>query len=406
MKEALASAARNDSCQQYPHPSGSPLLRRAIADNYSNRVGFHIQPDSNVLVTVGASQALSLACMTLLQPGDEVVLFEPAFDIYSGAAVMAGATTRGVPFRVRGDGNATTASQLHIDLNEFRNALNQNTRMLILNSPHNPTGKVFTRDELEDIARIIDENCPQCVVLSDEVYEHLVFDCSHIPFASVSETARNRTLSVYSCGKTFSSTGWKIGWIIGHNPHFMNLLKIAQQYTVFSVCSTSQNAVSQALSIANEPYCGFDNYYLWLCAHYRELRDLLVDTLKNVGMNVIVPDGAFYVLASPGEGELRNTRLPEQYQRWMDDGVLNIDPSTVNRDDYNICRNLTVTHGVAAIPPSAFFSPDNLNAPLAKNFARFAFCKPRDVILQARISLVRGDERAKGKEGDNSNSMR
>ncbi len=393
MKDALANAARNDVSQQYAHPSGSPLLRRAIADTYSNQVGFQINPDSNVLVTVGATQALSLACMTLLQEGDEVVLFEPAFDMYSGAATMAGATTRGVPFRIRGEG-VTSASQLYIDMDELRDAVTERTRMLILNSPHNPTGKVFTREELHDIATVLDERAPECVVLSDEVYEHLVFDCEHVPFAAVSESARQRTLSVYSSGKTFSATGWKIGWIIGEDTHLLSQLKIAQQYTVFSVCSTAQDAVADALHVANKPYGGFDNYYQWVCAEYRGLRDFLVDALRDAGMSVIVPDGAFYVLASPGQGVLRDMEFPLEYQKWLDEGLLEIDPRTMHRNDYNLCRNLTVKHGVAAIPPSAFFSDEHLDTPLAKDYARFAFCKPRDVIVAARNSLMGESKKA------------
>lgn len=391
--DALVRAAGSPATAQYAHPAGAPALRSAIADVYAGRLGMPIDAEADVLVTVGASQALALACHALVEAGDEVMLIEPAFDIYAGAVAMAGGTAVHVP--LRGAEAATRAAgELALDLDEVARALSPRTKMLVFNSPHNPTGKVFTRAEYAALAALLDERAPQCIVLSDEVYEHLVFDCEHVPFASVSETARERTLSVYSAGKTFSITGWKVGWIVSKNRALMRQLRIAQQYVVFSVASVLQEAVAQALRAAETPFEGFPTYYAWLRARYQRKRDFLVQTVADAGMHPIVPDGAFYVLARvPDEGEvsqLAGHEFPPALEGMVKEGQIEVDPGTRNAPDYNLCRNLTIGKGVAAIPPSAFFSPEHrIGNALAEKYARFAFCKEDEELEEARKRLLR-----------------
>lgn len=391
--DALVVAAKSPATAQYAHPAGAPALRSAVADVYAKRMQMPIDAERDVLVTVGASQALALACHALVEAGDEVVLLEPAFDIYAGAVAMAGGTSVYVPLR-GAKSTSTNASELTLDLSELSRALSPRTKMLILNSPHNPTGKVFSRAEYTALATLLDERAPQCVVLSDEVYEHLVYDCDHVPFASVSASARERTLSVYSAGKTFSITGWKVGWIVAKNKALMRQLRIAQQYVVFSVASVLQEAVADALLAAETPFEGFPTYYEWLRARYRRKRDFLVQAVADAGMHPIVPDGAFYVLARvPDEGPvaaLAGAGFPPALEEMIANGQIEIDPGTRDSPDYNLCRNLTMGKGVAAIPPSAFFCPEHREGnTLAEKYARFAFCKEDEELEEARSRFLK-----------------
>lgn len=228
----------------------------------------------------------------------------------------------------------------------------------------------------------------------DEVYEHLSFGGPHVPFATVSPSAQQRTVSIYSAGKTFSITGWKIGWMISANADIMRQLRIAQQFVVFSVCNVSQAAVADALDAAERPYNDFASYYSWLRKHYVDKRDFLVSALKEAGISPIVPDGAFYVLAKvPAEGalgDIARAGFPEKLDELLRAGALEIDPGTRTSKDYNLCRNLTIEKGVAAIPPSAFFSEAHrAGNTLAEDYVRFAFCKTDDQLEEARCRLLR-----------------
>lgn len=341
-----------------------------------------------VLVTVGASQALQVACQALLSDGDEVLIIEPAFDVYNAAVLMAGASPVHVPLRMDRGVAAGRSADLVLDLRELADCISPKTRMLILNSPHNPTGKVFTRQEFEQIAALLDERAPQCVVLSDEVYEHLVFEGEHVPFASVSQSAFERTLSIYSAGKTFSATGLKVGWVVGC-AELMKDLQIAQQFIVFSVSTVSQIAVADALRIAEQSYDGEDNYYKALCERYRKKRDILFESLRAADMNPILPQGAFYVCASvPKEHVTRRVAgLPDAIRDYVDGNDLQIDPDTIDRCDYNIARNMSLA-GITSIPISAFYSADHVGRDeLSQSCVRFAFCKPEDTLAQAAIAL-------------------
>lgn len=397
MTGSLTAASKDAAHSQYARSAGAPELVREISRVYSPRITptgtgsvRFINPDSQVLVTVGASQAIYVACLAFLDVDDEAILIAPAFDIYSGAVTMAGAKAVYVPLRPRKGSNIVSSSaDLVIDMKEFARKVSEKTKLLILNSPHNPTGKVFTREEYLEIVRILDEKAPECVVVSDEVYEHLVFDGEHVPFASVSESAFERTLSVYSAGKTFSATGLKIGWVIG-TENLVRDLQIAHQYMVFAINAPAQVAVASALRTADEPFEGYENYYKWLCALYARKRDMLVSTLHEANMHPIKPQGAFYICTRvPDEHPAKEVAgLPDAIQNLVDERKLQIDPATKNRSDYNICRNMVLRYGVAAIPNSAFFTADHIDkAELARDYIRFAFCKPDQVLEQAKAKL-------------------
>lgn len=354
-----------------------------------------INPMTQIVVTNGASQALALACTALLSEKDEVILFQPAFDIYASAVRLAGATPVSInlTFRHRQPDDITTltSNDLQLDIDEFVSKLSPRTRMVILNSPHNPTGKVFARHELEAIEHAIGKHAPQCIVLSDEVYEHLVYNsCSHIPYASISPSAHDRTLSVYSSGKTFSATGLKVGWIIG--PAYMiRDIGLAQQYTTFCVSHTAQIAVAQALEHAALPYEDCADYYTWICALYQRKRDSMVQILQEGGLCPIIPQGAFYVCAHvPQKHPTRKVSgLPHFMRDLVKEGKLDIDENTSDRTDYNICRNFVGLYRIVSIPLSAFFEQvgsgpdDGDDLDLSQNVTRFAFSHNDSVLEEA-----------------------
>lgn len=352
-----------------------------------------IDPTTQVLVTVGASQAVYLSCMAFLDSGDEAVLIAPAFDMYGASVTLAGGKPVYVPLRPReGCDVINSSADLVLDVDEFAESISSKTKLLILNSPHNPTGKVFTRDEYLQIARILDDKAPECVVVSDEVYEHLVFDGEHVPFASVSESAYDRTLSIYSAGKTFSATGLKVGWVIG-SPTLVRDLQIAHQYMVFAVNAPAQAAIASALCEAEELFEGHQNYYSWLRYTYARKRDMLVSTLREAGMNPILPQGAFYICTKVPEDHpaKKGSGVPEAMLELVDNNKLTVDPDTIDRSDYNICRNLVIHFGVAAIPTSAFFSREHIGkTELASDYVRFAFCKSDEVLADAKSKLCAG----------------
>lgn len=398
----------DEKYSQYARSAGTPELVQEISRVYTPRLvppslkGTRtIDPNTEVLVTVGASQALYVACNALLDVGDEAVLIAPAFDIYSGAVALAGAKAVYVPLRPRKDGSEVVSSKdLVIDMDEFAQSISENTKIIILNSPHNPTGKVFTRKEYEQIGAVLDEKAPHCVVVSDEVYEHLVFDGEHIPFASVSESAFERTLSVYSAGKTFSATGLKIGWVIAP-AHLLKDLQLAHQFIVFAVNRVSQIAIADALRVAEEAYKGHENYYKWLCSLYRKKRDYLVTAIRKAGMSPIEPEGAFYICTKVSEAHPARATpgLPEAISNFVTDKKLQIDEATVDRSDYNVCRNMVLRYGVAAIPNSAFFPDEYIGkVDLATDCIRFAFCKPDEELERARDRLCSEPKYLQGSE--------
>lgn len=392
--DALTRAAQNSTVAQYASPTGNASLRQTIARIYGSRLSCALDHHNDVLITVGASQALLLGCQALLEAGDEVVLIEPAFDIYPSYVQMTGAVPVYVPLRFRDVQGIPNSSDLYLDMDELAGALSPRTRMLILNTPHNPTGKVFSREELTAIANLLDFKCPRCVVLSDEVYEKFVFKGTHVPFATVSPSAMQRTVSIYSSGKTFSVTGWRLGWLITTNPKLMRQLRTVQQFVVFSVNSVCQAALIDVLKAADKPYQGFSSYYDWLRYCYLQKRDFTTKALIECGLQPVIPDGTFYMVARVSRkgqlGHLCSAGFPHMVEQLVERGHIEIDPITRDSKDHNLCRNLTILNGVTPIPCSPFFTPQHrIGNALAEDCVRFAFCKTDDELEEARRRLLK-----------------
>lgn len=350
VKRAAIAAIRAEH-NQYAPAIGVPALRQAIATTYARDYGLEADPAHEVTITSGATEAIFGAIMALVDPGDEVIVFEPAYDAYAPGVVMAGAVPRFVrlhPPVAATDGVGET-SPWTFDPDTLRGAFTSLTRAIIVNTPHNPTGKVFCREELELIASLCQEH--DVVAITDEVYDRLVFAGSHLPLATLPGMWQ-RTITINSTGKTFSATGWKIGYALAAAP-LTAALRRAHQFITFATSTPFQVAMAEALDDA-----GASGYYQTLLAFYRERRTLLVDILRAADMTVVAPEGAYFVMAG--------------IEAW---GFAS---------DIEFCRYLTVQHGVAAIPPSVFYAEGSA-APL---MARFCFAKEL-ATLQAAAARLR-----------------
>ncbi len=342
--EAAVEAIREGRGNQYPPGPGIPELRRAVAGHQRRFWGIELDPDTEVLVTAGATEALAAAFLALLEPGDEVVTFEPYYDSYAAGIAMAGARRRLVTLR---------PPDYAVDLDELAAAFGPRTAMVLVNSPHNPTGKVFDRTELARIAELCCEH--DVVAVTDEVYEHLVFDGEHLPLATFPGMA-DRTLTISSAGKTFSFTGWKIGWATGHRD-LVRAVRTAKQFLTYVSGGPFQYAVAAGLGLPDEVYAG-------LAASLRERRDRLCAGLAEVGFEVFVPAGTYFVTC-----DIRPLG-----------GV----------DGLEFCRSLPERCGVVAVPTQVFYDDVDAGRPLV----RFAFCKRPEVLDEAVARLARLAEAA------------
>lgn len=366
VQDAAIKSIQGGHCSTYARSAGHPHLVQVLANDYSEQLNHKIDPNKEVLATVGASEALFLAITSFVEANDEVIIIEPAFDIYLGALKMAKAKVK----------TTSLDRDLNLDWENLESVLSQNTKMLILNTPHNPSGKVFTKAELEKLASIL-KKYPNCIVLSDEVYEHLVYDDNkHISFASLPEMYK-RTITVSSAGKTFSTTGWKVGWAIGPE-RLIKKLQFTQQWVVFSVSKPHQEAIANSIIKAREV-----NYYETLKDEYQQRRDLLYKGLEEAGLRPILPQGAFFILCDVSNISLSKESDIQKIKDWNTDGEIHCDTSTFNLHDYNFCRSLSIQHNVTAIPTSAFY----LNKSDNTTWARFAFCKDDQTLLNAIENL-------------------
>lgn len=342
-------------------------LVRRLAEFYGPKLGRTIDPMTEVITTAGATEALYALVTALTGPGDEVVLIEPFFDIYIGSVIMAGAKPVHVPLHFKPNANSKERSSADfvLDEDEFRAAINERTKLVMLCTPQNPTGKVFSRKELEFIADCV-RPFPQVTVVSDEVYEWLTYDgVEHIRFATL-PGMWDQTLTVSSAGKTFSVTGWKVGWVVGPAPRIQAISR-AHQFIIFSIATPFQEAVATALAEAEK-----NNYFSELRESYQKKRDFLYSALDDAGLNPVRPQGSFFIVADVSHIKLRDDQGRT--------GITNLCPDV---HDWRVCRWLTTDVGVAAIPISSFYSEEHNNTSLV----RFAFCKTDD-ILQAAASRL------------------
>jgi N-succinyldiaminopimelate aminotransferase len=335
--QAAADAVLAGRGNQYPPGPGIPELRTAISAHQKRFYGLEVDPDTEVLVTAGATEAIAAALLSLLEPGDEVIALEPYYDSYAACIAMAGATR--VPVTLR-------APDFRPDLDAIRDAITSRTRLILLNSPHNPTGMVATRDELTAIADLAIRH--DLLVITDEVYEHLVYDGEHIPMATL-PGMRDRTVTISSAGKTFSFTGWKIGWVTG-TPELVAAVRTAKQFLTYVSGGPFQYAIATALALP-------DTFYTDLAAGLHHKRDLLAAGLRAAGLEVYLPQGTYFItsdVAPLGES-----------------------------DGLAFCRALPHRCGVVAVPNVVFY--DNQQA--GRTQVRFAFCKRDEVLADAAARL-------------------
>ncbi|WP_245703395.1 pyridoxal phosphate-dependent aminotransferase [Streptomyces lushanensis] len=341
IREAAVRALRDGRGNQYPPGPGVPELRTAVAEHQRRFHGLTYDPDTEVLVTAGATEAIAAALLALVEPGDEVIALEPYYDSYAACIGMAGGTR--VPVTLRPHDGA-----YHLDPGELRAAVTDRTRLILLNTPHNPTGTVLGREELAAVAQLAVER--DLLVVTDEVYEHLVFEGEHVPVASF-PGMRERTLTISSAGKTFSFTGWKVGWVTG-TPALVTAVRSAKQFLTYVASGPFQYAIAEALRLP-------DSYFEGIRADLRAKRDVLSAGLAAAGFEVYRPAGTYFV-------------------------TTDIRPLGAS-DGFAFCRALPERCGVVAVPNAVFYDHRDEGAP----FVRFAFCKRRDV-LEAAIDRLSG----------------
>jgi len=345
-----AAAAMREGANQYAPGTGVPALREAIARHQQRCYGLSWDPASEVVVTTGATEAIAAAILGLVEPGDEVVLLEPYYDSYLAMIQMAGGVRRPVTLR---------APDFRLDVAELRAAVGPRTRVVLLNSPHNPTGAVLTRAELDAVAQVAVEH--DLIVVTDEVYEHLTFGGTvHTPIATL-PGMRERTLTISSLGKSYSLTGWKVGWASGP-AHLVGALLDAKQWLTYTSGAPLQVAAAYALD--DEP-----SWPNALAASLEERRDLLCEGLRAIGLPTPTPQGTYFATS---------------------------DISALGWADGNaFCRALPERAGVVAIPVQGFYDPSR---PVSDNpgrqLVRWAFCKRPEVLVDALERLGHADLRA------------
>jgi len=336
---AAAVAAVRGGRNQYPPGPGAPELLDAVAAHQRRFYGLDVDPATQVLVTAGATEGIASVVLGLCEPGDEVVTFEPYYDSYAATIALAGAVRRTSVLRF---------PDFAVDEDSLRAAFSSRTRLVLLNSPHNPTGKVFTRAELELVCALAREH--DAWVVTDEVYEHLTFDgVEHLPVATL-PGMWDRTISISSSGKTFSATGWKVGWVTGP-AEAVRAARTVKQFLTYVASGPFQPAVATALGLPDEVYAS-------LASSLERKRDLLVSGLEAAGMPVSMPSGTYFVVA--------------------DAAALGA------HDGLEFCRSLPDLCGVVGVPVSVFHD----DTVAAKTLVRFAFCKREEVLTEAARRLA------------------
>lgn len=338
--QAAQQVMQNHDHQQYAPGWGYPDLHQALANHAERFYNMLVDPNGEVLITNGATEAIFATLYGLINPGDEVILFEPFYDSYYPCTLFAGGVPRYIPLH---------APNWGFDPDELRALFNEKTRAIMINTPHNPTGKMFSRQELDLIAELCIEH--DVLAITDEVYEHILFEnAQHIRMATL-PGMKDRTLTISSIGKSFTITGWKIGWVIGNNVLLEGIFR-ARQFVSFAVAAPLQWA---SIDILNSP----ERYFTDLQQMYQGKRDFLFDALQKTSLKPIKPQGSYFIMADTSALGLPDDRATAEY--------------------------LIKEVGVAAIPPSSFYSEEH--RALAKHFIRFSVCKTDDTLQAAATKL-------------------
>jgi aminotransferase len=336
-----AHRALDSGTNQYTITWGTPALRQAIAAKMKRWYNLEYNPDEHITVTCGVTEAIAAALMAIVDPGDEIIIFEPFHESYLPAASFAGATPCFV---------ALDPPNYRLDLDRLRASFSRRTRAILVNTPHNPTGRVLTHSELSGIARLCREF--DCVAITDEIYEHIIYtDLPHIPIASL-PGMRERTITIGGFGKTFAVTGWRIGYVCALDP-LSTALRTVHDFTTICAPSPLQAACVEALEFPPA-------YYETLKRDYRERRDTMMSILYETGFEAYPPEGAYYVMADFGA--------------WKFDG-----------DDMAFARYLAMKHAVAVVPGSSFYGTPGLG----NRSVRFAFAKKPETLATAGERLRR-----------------
>ncbi len=334
-----ARQAITDGFNQYPPGTGMPVLRNAISAHQQRFYGLSVDPDREVLVTAGATEALAATILALTETGDEVVTLEPFYDAYGAVIGLAGATHVTVPMH---------APEFQPDPDELRAAITDRTRLILINNPHNPTGSMLSRETLQLIVELATKH--DALIVTDEVYEHLVFDAPHIPIVTL-PGARERTITISSAGKTFNTTGWKIGWITAP-PEIVSSILAVKQFLTFVNGAPFQPAIAVGLALP-------DSFFTGIAAILGRKRDLLSAGLANAGFAVTRPQAGYFVVADAA---------PLGYH-----------------DAEEFCRALPGLAGVVGVPISAFVRPESRAE--YSSLVRFAYCK-RETVLDEAVARL------------------
>ena len=329
----LAITAIRDGHNQYPPGLGIKKLRDAISHHQMRFYGLEFDPETEVLVTAGATEAIAASLLAICEQGDEIITFEPYYDSYAASIALAGGVRRVVTLNT---------PEYTFSIDDLEKLINVKTKAILLNSPHNPTGKVFTHNELSQIANLCIEH--DLVAICDEVYEHLVFEGEHIPLIQY-PGMRDRTIQISSAGKTFSFTGWKIGWVCAQ-PALLDTVRTAKQFLTYVNGAPFQHAIAEALNLS-------DHYFDNFLEDMRAKRDCLSQGLEKAGLTTFTPQGTYFVTA-----DIEKLGY---------------------KDGKQFCLDLPVQCGVVAVPNVVFYD----NKDLGSTLIRFAFCKKLDVLEEA-----------------------
>lgn len=366
--QAAKNALDTPMLNQYAPTRGLPILRQAISDSYSPFFDRKLDPETEIVVTAGANEGIFSAFTAFLDKGDEVIVFEPFFDQYISNIQLPGGVVRYVPLHPPKDDHlrSASASEWSIDFEELENTINEKTKIIVINSPQNPTGKVLNKEELTKIGDLAVKY--NIIILSDEVYDRLYYSEFH-RIANISPAVSRLTLTVGSAGKTFSATGWRVGWLIGH-PELIKYVAAAHTRITFAVNTPLSHATANALIQAQT-----NGYYEGQVESFKHKYKIFTSVFDEIGLPYTIAEGGYFLLVN-----FAKVKLPENYD--FPDDV------TVGRaKDFRLAYWLIKELGVVAIPPTEFYTKKN--AHLAENYLRFAVCKD-DEMLEAAVERLRG----------------